>query len=276
MNMKKSALFLAVLLISVSAGVLIARRVPGNVQMAGSEIPVSVVISSEPEPTNSPSFEKDIVTEAQKAFAKNSDCVGYLYAPNAGVDYAVYQYLYKAADPEKYKGVYQVDYYLEHNARKEKSAAGSIAADSACFFKELSKNTVLYGHDQNDGSMFGSLEKYDDLTFFNDNPTFDFATLTEAYKCRIFAVFFTDIDFNYIDTNPSDTDFSAIVGGALSRSEFIINVDVQPGDKIITLSTCTAKYKGDDKRFVVMARLLRPGEELTSEPAIKNPSPLRP
>ena len=51
------------------------------------------------------------------------------------------------------------------------------------------------------------------------------------------------------------------------KSLYDYGITVGPGDKILTLSTCTVKYgaQDNDHRFVVMARLLPEGAEAPKE-----------
>ena len=96
-------------------------------------------------------------------------------------------------------------------------------------------------------------------------------------KWVIFAAFYTDITFNYIEPNPTDSGLSAIISGAKARSRHNFDVDVNSDDKIITMSTCTRAYGSSDRqRFVVMARLLRDGESVKAINVTTNPNPVLP
>ena len=83
------------------------------------------------------------------------------------------------------------------------------------------------------------------------------------------------ISFNY---NVSEGNIGYIISEAKARSRHTFDVDVNSSDKILTLSTCTRAYGNtSNQRFVVMARLLRPGESIapitvTSNPSHKQPS----
>ena len=236
----------------------------------------SAPVSSAEAAVPPPVFEKDLLPLAAEAYKSNDHCVGYLYLKNAAVDRPVYKYTYRSGDPSTYKDN-QNNYYLERNAKGKMSQPGELFADFRCTFDPLPKNLVIYGHEQKDGSMFGKLKKYESLEFFNENPYIDFATLEKVEKWKIFSVFYTDIDFYYIEPNPDEVEFKKIVDGAINRSEYIINVDVLQTDTIITLSTCTTRFSPSDNcRFVIMGRKLRENESMDVSPATKNPSPLRP
>ena len=46
---------------------------------------------------------------------------------------------------------------------------------------------IIYGHNMNDGSMFGSLKKYKDDGFWKENQYFTVYSETTAYRYRIFS-----------------------------------------------------------------------------------------
>ena len=82
---------------------------------------------------------------------------------------------------------------------------------------------------------------------------------------EIFAVMYTDTKFRYIEM--IDNQIDTLVSEGKARSEFLYDVEVDPiNDKILTLSTSTAKYGyvgGEARgRFVVMARLVDADQEL--------------
>ena len=75
---------------------------------------------------------------------------------------------------------------------------------------------------------------------------------------KIFACFYTELAFIY---NGPEGNMDYIIKEAQRRSRHTFDVDVNSSDKIVTLSTCTRAYgQTSNQRFVVMGRLLRPGE----------------
>ncbi|MGN1117887.1 MAG: class B sortase, partial [Acutalibacteraceae bacterium] len=83
--------------------------------------------------------------------------------------------------------------------------------------------------------------------------------------------------FNYIFTKmESDEEFMTYIKFLKERSLYDTGVDILPSDKILTLSTCTKDF--DDARFVVVARLIRPGEteDVNTSIAKVNESPRYP
>lgn len=212
----------------------------------------------------------------------NADVKAWLKIPGTNINYPVLQSA-SGYDPH---------YYLDKNIYRQTSRDGVIYAGSTCLFgagsSGLSKNTVLFGHNWTNYSaaprigsasdvMFGQLTGYHYLNFAKAYPYMWFSTDSQEMAWVVFAAFYTDISFNYIEPNPSDSMFASIISGAKARSRHNFDVEVSTSDKIITLSTCTRAYGSSDKqRFVVMARLLRSGETLKEVGVTANPNPVLP
>lgn len=56
-------------------------------------------------------------------------------------------------------------YYLQHMINGETNKSGSIFMDYHNQEDFTDRNTIIYGHNMRDGSMFGTLEKYQDQEF---------------------------------------------------------------------------------------------------------------
>lgn len=204
--------------------------------------------------------EKEIQQKLEQAQNVNSDTKAWLFFPNTKVDYPVLQ-------------AHDNNFYLEKNLEKKYSWWGSIFAHFRNNFSDienLPRNTVLFGHNKDDGLMFGELLNLSELSYAQEHP---YITLTFPEKTTywvIFSVMDCEVNndvFYYINAdNPTDAEMADIISQALDRSFFDYGIDVGTEDHILTLSTCTYKYTfpsgtyRDDVRFVVMARLLREDE----------------
>ncbi len=211
--------------------------------------------------------------------AINSDVMAWLKVPGTNINYPV---LYYASNN---------DYYLERDLYKNYSKNGVIYGDYENRFgtsDDLSRNNIIYGHNWTNVSsnprignandvMFAQLTSYHHLNFAKENPYIHYSTEDEEMLWVVFAAFYTDTSFPYIYGNPSDADFANIINGAIARSRHIIDTDVNTSDTILTLSTCTRAYgSSDQQRFVVMARLMRPGETVEAVAMSSNPNPVLP
>jgi len=170
----------------------------------------------------------------------NEDIVGWIKIPNTAIDYPVV----RAQDNE---------FYLNHNIHKKPAKSGSIFMDFRNGSLAKEKNTILYGHNMKDGSMFRDLLKYREESFFYSNPIIEFNTLYEDLKWEIFSVYVTSVDFYYIETEFQSLDeYRIFLDSIKDKSLFEIDVKISEKDQILTLSTCS--YEFDDARFVIHAK----------------------
>ena len=169
--------------------------------------------------------------------------------------------------------VFQRDnsYYLTHDATGAKNPTGALFLDENCNLRTVPMQTLIHGHNMKEGAMFGSLKKYKvkDAAFYKQHPYIQFDSLYESATYVIFAVAEVNIVsgnthyFPFWHSFSFDTyeSFRQYVSLAKEYSRFKVNIDVQPGDRLLTLATCSS---GDDNlRLIVMARMLREDEDTT-------------
>ncbi|MDD3335783.1 MAG: class B sortase [Eubacteriales bacterium] len=161
------------------------------------------------------------------------------------------------------------EYYLTHDVTGKENITGALFLDESCNLREVPHNIIIHGHNMKEGAMFGSLKKYKvkDETFYKEHPYITFNTLYEEAQYVIFAVSEVDIRFSNHYYLPfwqysefwSKDEFTRFINPLRSYSHFQSQVDVKPGDRLLTLATCS----GDDenKRLLVAARMLREGED---------------
>jgi len=209
----------------------------------------------------------------------NSDVVGWLRVPGTNIDWPVVQ------------NTQDVNFYTHLGYDKKYSYNGVIwtnpSTRTSSSSSGLSSNTVIYGHNWTNYSasprigysgdvMFAQLNGYHWLAMAQSYPYFYYSTVQGGeFTVKIFACFYTELAFKY---NVAEGDMNYIISEARRRSRHNFDVDVNSSDKIVTLSTCTRAYGAtSNQRFVVMGRLLRPGESIgpvtvTSNPNHKQPS----
>lgn len=204
-----------------------------------------------------------------KLYVTNPDFVGYIDVPGINLSLPVVQ----TTDDE---------IYLGKNFYGEKTKYGCPFVSHANNVQSLDRNTIIYGHHMNDGTIFGALDKYKTLDGFKAAPVIEFNTLYSNYKWKVIAAFITNANekddngyvFEYYYTNLSTEEhFSSYLNEIAQRSLYDTGVDVTPSDKILTLSTCSHEF--DDARFVVVARLVRTGEsaKVDTSLAVENSNP---
>lgn len=205
-------------------------------------------------------------------YAINQDLVGWLKIPNSIVDVQIVQ--------GEYNGEYlKTDFYGNY------SRYGCPYMDYRNDPKYLNKNTIVYGHHMSDGLVFADLKKYQSIEGFQESPMFQFDTLYRSYTFKVYAVFVTNSKeeddngylFNYTVTDfGSNENFMRYIAAVDERKLYTTGVDIQPTDKILTLSTCS--YEFSDARLVVVGRLLRDNEStmIDTSLAVANENPRYP
>ncbi len=177
----------------------------------------------------------------------NSDIYAWIHVPDTKIDYPVLQH---ASDNT---------YYLNYNMDGSKGYPGCIYTenDNAKDFTDF--NTVLYGHNMKDGSMFANLHKFEDADFFAEHP---YVYVYTEERLLVYEVFASYEFSNAHLLRKYD------VGSEIGISEYLEDVkDVRDmgrnireelfpdaGSHIITLSTCIRNKP--DNRYLVQGVLL--------------------
>ncbi|MFQ9922780.1 MAG: class B sortase [Beduini sp.] len=174
----------------------------------------------------------------------NSDAVAWLNIEDTDISYAVVQ----AGDN---------DYYLHRNLQKEDSFAGTLFADyqNSSDFSDF--NTIIYGHNMKNGSMFGKLKKYKDVNYYNEHPYIDLYIEGQKLRYQVFSA--RDVDVastkTYYNVYGQSGLKQEMIDEWFSTALYSTEVEVTPEDQVITLSTCVDSLD-DQYRFVVNAKLI--------------------
>lgn len=152
--------------------------------------------------------------------------------------------------------------------------------DPECDPVNLSKNTSFHGHNFADELLFDELHNYKDPEFFIENPIIEFSTLYADYKFKIIGAFHSNGSsagdngylFYYIAPEFGEQSMMEFYDEIQQRSYIHTGVDVQPTDKLITLSTCSYDFdRGgalQNVRFAVIGRMIRDGESESIDPTL--------
>lgn len=135
-------------------------------------------------------------------------------------------------------------FYLNHNHVRAYTPYGSIFMLSENRPDFMDFNTLVYGHNLVDGSMFGVLHDFEDPDFFKENKTILVYTPDRVLQYRIFAAYRTDNlnqiqNFDYETPEGRQAYIDRIYTHDV-RANFDPDVSVSPDDRILTLSTCIA------------------------------------
>ncbi len=174
----------------------------------------------------------------------NKDTVGWLTVNNTRIDYPVVQ----AKDN---------DYYLRRDYYQNKNRHGWIFMDYRNNPDELNENTIIYGHNLANQTMFGTLRYALNSYWYKKsaNQIITFNTPNENMKFQIFSIYTIPTTNDYLDiTFPTTDAYQSYIDLVKGRSIYDFNIEVTTGDKILTLSTCA---NGNDKRLVIHAKLIK-------------------
>ncbi len=169
------------------------------------------------------------------------------------------------------------DYYLNKDVFKNESINGSVFSSYRNKWDGTDENIVLFGHNMISGQMFATVRYYlpndasrEPVAFYKVHPTIMLQTLdgkTHIYKVFAGVLANTQSEYGEVFKYASktsfkdQTDFNNFIVDIMDRSWFHTDVDLQYGDKLLTLSTCYWPLGEEiDTRWVVFAREVRPGE----------------
>lgn len=178
---------------------------------------------------------------------ENPDIYAWIQVEGTDVDYPIVQHAEDNA------------FYLNHSVSGEEVIEGAIYTEDYNTLDFEDPNTVIYGHNMKNGTMFRTLHNFEDRDFFDEHRDITIYLPDEIRHYRIFAAYLYDsrhilqtYDFSderiferYLDEILSIRDMSSFIDSS---------AELDKDSRIITLSTC---YKGmKDKRYLVQAVLV--------------------
>ena len=159
----------------------------------------------------------------------SSNAIGWIQIPAIGRSYPVAQ-----TDNNSY--------YLNHTFTGEENNAGCIFMDCRNYSDYSDKNTIIYGHNMYNGTMFGMLNRFEKQEFYNENNTNFYITTTSGVRAyKIAAVMQVPSDcILYRVEFGNDVTFSDVLNYISENKMYSTGVSLLPTDYIVTLSTCTS------------------------------------
>ena len=192
------------------------------------------------------------VPEKNLDFAKlkeeNPDIYAWIYIPETNVDYPLVQHPTNDT------------YYLMHNLDGSYGYPACLYTEKANAKDFSDKNTVIYGHDMQDGSMFKTLHKFEDRAFFDANEFIYVYTENTTYVYKVYAAYkYSNIHLlNGIDTSTNEN-FLSYIRDSINTANvtgFVRNdISFDENSKLITLSTCQGYVS--EQRYLVQGVLVQ-------------------
>lgn len=170
----------------------------------------------------------------------NQDIVGWIHIEDTKINYPILK------DNNLF--------YLKHSYDRKHNSNGSIFTTNENPFAD--NETIIYGHNMKNGSMFSSLGKYLHEDFLYAHQHFKIYTPNGNYDATIFSAY--SIGFEIESNNIKKLSFDERVQYYQNASKCKV-ANVETSDKIIKLSTCSyinAKYTPTEQRYYIIASLI--------------------
>ena len=205
-------------------------------QSTETVVPQSADTESE---TESETKEKpEIPINFEELWQINPEIYAWIEIPGTAINYPIVQ---SASDDL---------YYLDHTIEGIAGYPGSIYTEriNAQDFSDF--NTLIYGHDMLDGSMFAGLHAYSDENYLHEHETMVIYTTEHKYTYRIFKAL--TYDDRHIMGSYDFSDF-------MQREAYLESIgnsdpEVTKDSRLVTMSTCIADQPYN--RFLVEAVLI--------------------
>lgn len=184
--------------------------------------------------------------EYQLLYNQNPDFIGWLQIDNTIINYPV---MYTPDRPE---------YYLRRAFDGSDSESGTLfVGDDGGIDNDL---FIIYGHNMDNHTMFGTLDDYADPEFYQEHPTIEFTTVYETRKYEVFAAIETRVmytsesGYRYYEQagELNQVEFDELIDWIQANALYQTGISPNYGDQIVILSTCS--YHTANGRFIIVAR----------------------
>ena len=173
----------------------------------------------------------------------NPEIVAWIQCPNTVINYPVAQ----ASDNK---------FYLNMDINREASFNGAIFLTAENFNDFRDRNSILHGHHMNDGSMFATLDKWQNEEYYKEHPVMYLNTVYGGNYCvQIIAAFDTPADSDaYRFEFTGEKDIEDWIKWIDEQSAIHPKFKCTAEDKFLSLSTCA--YSFDNARSILIGRLI--------------------
>lgn len=168
---------------------------------------------------------------------QNQDIVGWIYSENTPINFPILQ----SKDNQ---------YYLRRLITGKYNRAGSIFMDYRNDANLSNSNTIIYGHNMKNDTMFGTLPNYRKQEYYNEHKNMYLFTPEKNYIVKLFTGFTESVNSDIYNLHSIKEDE---INKLKSKSDFKSNVEFTEDSRILTMSTCAYEYEG--ARYIVMGIL---------------------
>lgn len=196
--------------------------------------------------------EEEIPIDFEELWETNPDVYAWIVIPGTDINYPILQH---PTDDS---------YYLNHNIDGSTGRPACIYTESLNSKDFTDNNTVIYGHNMRNGTMFAQLHKFEDKDFFDEHREIIIYLPDKVLHYKIFAVHNYDdrhllYSFDFSDKAVYKDYLESIFSIDDKNANIDTEMTVTENDKIITLATCV--YKQPSLRFHVQAVLVEKGDK---------------
>ena len=154
--------------------------------------------------------------------------------------------------------------YLTKTFTESDNKLGAIFMDMRNTSDFSDKNTMIYGHNMKNGSMFNNIKSYTDQSFADEHP-YIYIYLPDGTVSQYKVVVGHIISETSVLYNTHIVDTASFVQEMVKTSSIKVDFDQSQVQSVITLSTCTSAGSESGKRNVVHAILQRKGIDPVKE-----------
>lgn len=177
---------------------------------------------------------KELTAQVRQLSNEHSDSVAWLYIPGTNIDYPVMQ----SEDNE---------YYAHRAADGSYLYAGSLFMDYRCSSDFSDFNSVIYGHNMGNGTMFADIPNYENEEYFMEHSYGWLTTDDNVRLIDFFAVARTTDTSGLYLADPTFEEWDLQLRNSASIYK---EIGISEEDNLITLSTCTSA-EGNSRTILV-------------------------
>lgn len=197
--------------------------------------------ADDPEETEDYEYFPKVNIDFDALLETNPEVIGWIWIPATNVSYP----LVRADDNDK---------YLHRTYNSVYNSSGSIFMDYRNSAQLTDMNSIIYGHNMNNGAMFGKLKRFTEQEYFEENRYVYIFTPELTYKYEIFSAYVTTAGSESYTFPVSEDELQGYIDYAVSSSAIESDTVPAADDTLIMLSTCTSRISYE--RFVVHAVLI--------------------
>lgn len=177
---------------------------------------------------------EELIEQVRRLSAEHSNSVAWLYIPDTNINYPVMQ----SGDNE---------YYTRRAVDGSYLYAGSLFMDYRCSSDFSDFNSVIYGHNMGNGTMFANIPNYENEEYFMEHSYGWLTTDDNVRLIDFFAVART------VDTSGlyfADRTFEKWDSQLRNCASIYKEIEVTESDHLLMLSTCTGA-EGSSRTILV-------------------------